>query len=153
MGHLWPDEAHALENLVGVVLGLQDTGYMAQAVESLARKVEVSNYHLFLTAQQMACSHHVFDQLNSDASSDEPMTAVHTLVVSCLAPEDLDPVARSKYIDITHVFVVLKAVKKDSSYCSLSQMVCPTTAMQYIFHAVLLDEAHLSIALFDHPEM
>lgn len=45
---LQPDEAHALEHLLEVIVGLQGTGNMARVVEALSARVQVKLFHLFI---------------------------------------------------------------------------------------------------------
>lgn len=50
---LQPEEAHALEHLLEVIVGLQGTGNMARVVEALSSRVQVKSFYLSVQYHQL----------------------------------------------------------------------------------------------------
>ncbi|KAG9098189.1 hypothetical protein FS749_004439 [Ceratobasidium sp. UAMH 11750] len=110
-------------------------------------------YTAYLTTEQMDAAKDVVALLKSrDPESadgqNQLSTSIHKLAVTCFAPQNIDHIAESKYNDITHVYVALKAVRSDSTFCHATSIARPSTGLQYAFRAALLEEARLKIKSF-----
>ncbi|KAG8730587.1 hypothetical protein FRC10_002582 [Ceratobasidium sp. 414] len=100
-----------------------------------------NQYVARLTNQQHTQARRVLDLLSSESSFDELVDTIQALAVSCFAPENPGEMTKDKYNDIVHVFVMLKSVLSDGSFKPTKDMVNATTALQYMFRSVLLQEA------------
>ncbi|KAG9098959.1 hypothetical protein FS749_002477 [Ceratobasidium sp. UAMH 11750] len=102
-----------------------------------------NRYVARLTEQQRTQARQLLDLLSSEPSLDKLVGPIQALAVSCFAPENPGEMTKDKYGDIVHVFVMLKSVLPDGSFKPTKDMVSATTALQYMFRSVLLEEAYV----------
>ncbi|KAG9102275.1 hypothetical protein FS749_009615 [Ceratobasidium sp. UAMH 11750] len=110
-------------------------------------------YRPYLTTDQSNSAKKVISFLDSNESLSQTklqklQSLIHNLAVTCFAPQNIDHIAQNKYNDIAYTFMALKSVRADSTYCSPNSLARPNSALQYVFRACLLHQAHQQVNKF-----